>query len=553
MASRLYFLSSLLIVLLLLTTFGISLIPPSRAQSPSALLRGAPSFIDIGLNPGSLAPLQQGAPIFTVNDSLWIYSSLDAPVQINLENPANASITASLNSPSAVSLHTFSDRDSPGVWTLHFILENLTTYAVPITFVGESQISDPVSLNEYSIQNGEINLGFSVAAQNYYDLEACLTANASSDPISLSDPATIGTGGMSIALNGTNGMALVTATGKISSPFSFWFDLEYPYAYTTDLANATITRSEVVAQSSPVLFNASAPQNVTLPLSGNLRSGRYVIRGYFDSSSGFTTADTRALHLEGSNWFWLSSCNPFTISGDSFTQQVNLAQSPSSWPTQLYFMYQDQGIENFAILPLEINLARLDFLGQPGNVPLSGFTYSISNNSDIEASGGFSGSLYFIAKSFPVNVTVVPSLGSEALGPINVNVSAPLTDSQYFIPIGKLTVKVLNNSKADEGASVSVTNSEGASLSNNIPAGGNTSFYVPAGFFNIDVTKSGVSEYGNATVIEGSNTIVTISFTSAQIPRSYLELLLVPLILGLALNVWAWVISPRRSKFPMNR
>lgn len=73
------------------------------------------------------------------------------------------------------------------------------------------------------------------------------------------------------------------------------------------------------------------------------------------------------------------------------------------------------------------------------------------------------------------------------------------------------------------------------------------------GFFNIDVTKSGVSEYGNATVIEGSNTIVTISFTSAQIPRSYLELLLVPLILGLALNVWAWVISPRRSKFPMNR
>ncbi|HYB03163.1 MAG TPA: hypothetical protein VED17_01785, partial [Nitrososphaerales archaeon] len=404
-------------VFLLLTSLGVNLIPASPAQSPSVLLQSAPSFIDIGLSPGSLAPLQQGAPIFTVNDSLWIYSSLDALVQISLEGSANETITTTLDSPAAVSLYTFSDRDLSGVWTLDFTLQNSTSYTVPVTFVGPSQNSDPVSLNEYSIQTGEINLGFSVAGGHYYDLEACLTTNTSSNPIVVSDPATIGTGGMSIALNGTSGMAVVTATGKINSPFSFWFDLEYPYAYTTDLANTIITRTEIVAQSSPVLFNASVSQNVTLPLSGNLRSGRYLIRGYFDSSSGFAVSATRALHLEGNSWFWLSSCNPFTISGDSFTQQVNLAQNPSSWPTLLYFMYQDQGIENFAILTLQINLARLDFLGQPGNVSLSGFTYSISNNSDIEASGAYSGSIYFIAKSYPVSLTVVPSMGSETLPP----------------------------------------------------------------------------------------------------------------------------------------
>jgi hypothetical protein len=43
---------------------------------------------------------------------------------------------------------------------------------------------------------------------------------------------------------------------------------------------------------------------------------------------------------------------------------------------------------------------------------------------------------------------------------------------------------------------------------------------------------------------------VTITVSSGEVPRSYLELLLVPLVLGLALNVWAWVIGPRRSQFP---
>jgi len=216
-------------------------------------------------------------------------------------------------------------------------------------------------------------------------------------------------------------------------------------------------------------------------------------------------------------------------------------------------MYQNNGIENYAILPLQINLARLDFLGQPGNVPLTGFTYSIANNSEVEASGAFSGSVYFIAKNYPVDLTVTPILGSEALAPINVNVSAPLTDSQYFVPVGELTVQVLNDSKPDVGAKVSVSNLQGAYLSNNIPAGGNTSFYLPAGFFDISASKGGVSELGNATVIDGSNTIVTISISSSQLPRSYLELLLVPLILGLALNIWAWIVSPRRSKYFLNK
>ncbi len=161
----------------------------------------------------------------------------------------------------------------------------------------------------------------------------------------------------------------------------------------------------------PVLFNGTAIDTVSLPILGNLRSGRYLVRGYFDTPSGFSAAETELLYLNGGSWFWLSACSPFSINGSTFSKQVNLAQSPSTWPDLLYFMYQYEGIEGYSILPLQINLARLDFLGQPGNVPLSDFTYSLGNNSDVEASGTFSGSIFVIAKSFPLNLTVTPMLG----------------------------------------------------------------------------------------------------------------------------------------------
>jgi hypothetical protein len=421
---------------------------------------------------------------------------------------------------------------------------------IPIPFVIPSINGAQVSLSEYSIQNGQINLGFSVESANSYDFEGCLSPGLGNDTLYLSEPTSIGSGQIGVVINSSSEAATISPKETISSPFSFWFDLEYAYGYTGSLANETISRDQTVLRSSTALINSNSPQILSLqnPPS-NLRSGRYIVQGYFDSSSGFGATETRALLLNDGRWFWLSSCSPFTIGGLTFSKQVDLAQDPSTWPSSLYFMYESNGIDSYSIVPLQINLARLDFYGQPGNVELTDFTYSIANNSDIEASGPFGGSVYVIAKSYPLALTVTPMIGSESFNPLEINISKPLTDSHFYIPIGKLTVEVLNNSKPDVGIQVSISNSKGASLSSIIASSGNTSFYLPSSFYNITILKNGVAHEGNATVVDGSDTVVIFLLTSTEIPSSYLDLLVIPLVLGLGLNIWTWIVGPRRSKY----
>lgn len=542
------FFSTVFLFLLLFSPYLVTTI--SRAQSDQSILPGAPPFIDLGFGPNSLSPATQGSPIFTANDSLWVYSTLNQPLTADLVNPANVTHTVTLSPSQIVSVYQFTDSDVPGEWTLYFTLPNSTYYALPIFLVIPSQNQAPVSLSEYSIQNGQINLGFSVDSQDAYDEQGCLTSSNVNGSFALTEPGSIGPGEMQISLYPSNSTAQVTDAGQVSTPFSFWFELDYSYSYATSLVNASISRNIQVARSAAILFNSSLSQTVSFPVLSNLRSGRYQLRGYFDSGSGFAVEETSLLYMGRGNWFWLSACNPFSVAGTSFSKQVNLSQNPSSWPSTLYFMYQYEGIEQFYIVPLQINLARLDFVGQPGNVELSDFTYSIANNSDVEASGAYSGSIYVIAKSYPITLSVTPMIGAESLSPVSVLVSAPFTDTQTSIEIGKLTVAVLNNSKAAGGALVDVSNSEGASLSSTVSSGGNTSFDLPAGFYNITIVKNSATESGNATVYDGDNTIVTFSFNSGIVPRSYFEYLLVPLVIGLALNVWAWVIGPKREKYP---
>jgi hypothetical protein len=537
--------------LFIFSLFG-SVVPnrASSAQIASPILPNAPPFIQLGFGPNSLSPASQGAPIFAINDSLWIYSTFNQAVTANLLSPSNQSHADTLLPSQILSLYTFARSDAPGEWTLYLTLQNSTYYAMPIFFVEPFENTAPASLSEYSIQNGQINLGFSINAQDSYEKEGCLTSGNHNGSFELAEPTSLGTGDIALSLDPGNSSAIVASVGQVNSPFSFWFELDYSYAYATSLANATISRNIMVARSASVLFNSSTSQLVPLPIESNLRTGRYEIRGYFDSGSGLSVAETSLLYMGSGTWFWLSSCSPFTINGNTFSKQVNLSEDPRSWPTTLYFMYQNEGIDEYSIIPLQINLARLDFIGQPGNVSLSAFTYSVANNSDIEASGDYSGSVYVIARSYPLSLTVTPIIGKEDLPPINVVLTAPFTDTQTSIAIGKLTVQVLNNSRPDIGATVQVTNSQGATLTSTIPGGGNTSFNVPAGFYNIAVSKNGATELGNATVYDGDNTVITITVTSGLVPTSYLEYLIIPLVLGLILNAWAWVIGPRREKYP---
>ncbi|MDA4111903.1 MAG: hypothetical protein OK439_05150 [Thaumarchaeota archaeon] len=515
----------------------------------------APSFIKIGPGPDTLTSAQLGSPIFTTNDSLWIQSLSNQSVDILLSGPSNVSsipiVSMSLQPETVVPLHVFSSLDPEGIWTLSVTLQNSTTYTILVPFEIPALNSSVISLTEYSIQNGQINLGFSDDPSNAYNLEACLTSSFGNDTIFLSEPSSIGGGQMSLYINTSSHNSTVSTQATPSQPFSFWFELYYFYGYSGSLPNETVSRDLIPSRSSTALFNSSGSRILTLTSETNLRPGRYLIRAFFDSGSSLVPTETRALLLSSGNWFWLQGCNPFSVSQSNFTRQVNLDQDPKTWPKLVYAMYEVGGVESYSILPLQINLARIDFYGEPGNVKLSYLTYSIANNSDAQASGVYSGTIYVIPKSFPILLTVTPMIGQESLTPQSIIISEPFSDSQAFIPIGELTVVVFNNSKPDTGSVVKVSSPQGASISSSIDSTGNASFYLPPGFYNITASKGSVSKIGNATVVHPNQTIVEFSFTTSALPTYFVDLLTVPLLLGLLLNLWVWVIHPRRTRYKM--
>ncbi|MFI5420565.1 MAG: hypothetical protein ACHQ1H_06320, partial [Nitrososphaerales archaeon] len=331
-----------------------------------------------------------------------------------------------------------------------------------------------------------------------------------------------------------------------------WFDLYYSYGFRGALSNETISRDLIPSRSTTAYVNASGSRLLSLSYETRLTPGRYTLRSIFDSGSSLTSEETSVLLLNNGNWFWLGGCTPVTVTQNSFTKQVSLDQDPSTWPKFVYIAYDVEGVESYSISSLQINLARIDFFGTPNNVKLSYLSYSIANNTDAQASGVYAGTIYVIAKSFPILLTVTPTFGSEALAPQSIQIPQAFSDSLAYVQVGELSVTVLNNSRPDTGSQVKVTSPQGAAIATPVDSNGVASFYLPPGFYNVTVTKGTISETGNATIVYANQTILDFSFTSSSLPSYLLELLAVPLVFGLILNVWIWVVSPRRAKYKLN-
>ncbi|MDA4131128.1 MAG: hypothetical protein OK457_10185, partial [Thaumarchaeota archaeon] len=138
-----------------------------------------PSFIEIGFGPDTLSLASLGTPIFTTNDSLWIHSLSSDAISVTMIDPSGIVSygPAILSSSTASAIHFFTNSDPQGIWNLSVRLPNSSTYSIPITFQVPAVNNSIVSLTEYSIQYGQINLGFAADSVSAYDLEACLTSN----------------------------------------------------------------------------------------------------------------------------------------------------------------------------------------------------------------------------------------------------------------------------------------------------------------------------------------------------------------------------------------
>lgn len=145
-------------------------------------------------------------------------------------------------------------------------------------------------------------------------------------------------------------------------------------------------------------------------------------------------------------------------------------------------------------------------------------------------------------------VQVNPYFGSQALEPISANVSSPFTVYQETVGVGKLVVGIKNGSSPVLGANVLVENEYGGKMTGSSNATGYASFYLPQGSYNVTVSVGTYAASQNSTVSVNSESDLAFSVPTPTPPASSLPYVLISfLIVGLLLNVWGWLIRPRRG------
>ena len=507
-----------------------------------------PSSMELGYSPSSLASIENGVPIYAPNDSIWLLSGSNSVVTAQLLNPTGGVVATQVISPETVSrMYTFSAKDLEGGWTLEITPQNSpVAYVMTIPFVNPSLHQTSVKMSNFSMQSGELNLGFAFSAYDAYDMEACLASADVNSTIVIPIPSSIGRGEM--LLNGNIHNATISIKGVTSQTFSFWYELDYSYSYSGNVTGEIISRDVTTISSSNALFTTVAPENVTLTNDTDTRPGRYELNAYFSDGGGLIVEQTKALVLDNGSLLWLGGCPSIQISGQSFNMTSDLTLGPRTWPTGLFLMYEVQGVDSYTALSLGLNQTRIHLVSSIGNTTLPYLGFSVGSNPDVLDSEVYNGSLYVIGRDFPLSLQVTPSFGGDNLQTQSVVINSAFTDNQLKLPIGALSIQVTNSSGPLQGATISVENDFGGITSSVSGLDGRVIIYLPPGQYNVTVTNDGQSISKSVELSTDAQSSLQFSFMT-NISADYLLYVLASLlIIGLGLNVWAWIIRPKRAK-----
>ena len=188
----------------------------------------------------------------------------------------------------------------------------------------------------------------------------------------------------------------------------------------------------------------------------------------------------------------------------------------------------------------------------PTNIAINVSTSSSNAVSDVDGESFFTAStqtsvLAGVSLSYGgevfATITVQPNFGSSSLIEI-----AP--------SLGDLTVLVTLNGKPYANATVSLRNdASNGSLSQITHLQGNATFYGPAGNYTLTVSANGTSIRRSVSLVEGGSGVQLVTLGpnpgggGGPIGAGDLEILIAASIMaaiGIAANVWVWVLRPRR-------
>lgn len=513
--------------------------------SSTAALQAKPSFIELGYGPGYLESVENGIPVYAPGDSMWLLSTSGEVSSVQLVSPKGVTESfRGVTGSTVYDLYQFTASDVEGNWSLVVTLANSSAFSLQIPFVNPAAHPIGLSLSNYSLGAGSVNLNFAVSSNNAFNVQTCLASSDVNSTIVVPVPAKFGGGDMSL-IGGTHSVEL-SFEGSVTSPFTFMFEMDYSYSYQGSLKGEYISRDVSVFKSNTVVITSSNPTLLQISNYTSPRFGRYTMNAYFDNSNGVEVEQTTALLLNGLNWIWIGGCGTNQVNTLTFSSSHSLQGDILSWPTSLLYMYEIDGVDTYARIPVLLNLARVDFIGSLNFSNLYYLGYTIAQNEKIDQSSIYDGSLFLIGKSFPLSFQVTPNFGSSNLTTQNMTVMEPYTIESDVIGVGDVNASITNNTVPLSGASMVADNGLGGSLSSTSNTRGLALLTLPIGTYNVTVTTGGQSLTQRVSVTTDGKTVLQFNFTSTPPALDTSEYILISLVvIGFLADIVLW-LRPRR-------
>jgi len=490
-------------------------------------------------------PVAEGVPVYTAGDQLWVASSSQSAIMLNLTDPSGSLFSQATVGPMAsVLLYTFSASDQAGNWTLQSGSPSLGSFDTQIPLV--NPVPAPVALTGSKLKSGgALAMNFTVASPRAYDIGACVTGSDLPSTVTVPVPAGLGPATLQLVLS-REGVS-VTQQGQVTSPFVFWLELHHDYSYVVASDSELLTRDVLAAQSAsiPLRSGITNTTSVSLQTDVQMRVGRYTLRAFFEGSQGLSAFETQVLLQNDSSWVSLQDCSAFSSSlASSFSLTAPLAGPTSQWPREVYVMYRDSGIEMLSTSPVQAGPAAVEVLTSPWGSPFTHADITLVPNANVSGFIFAGGMVYITGSAFPIQLEV--SLAGGGLNETgSIQITAPYSIGSMSIGAAEVVVTTLRAGVPVSGAVVALKyeNNTVASVSS---SGGEATFFIAPGEYDAVGSLGGVTRMvtisaqaglrANATIELGTNTGAMAS-----------DVLIATGGAGAIAAVCAWVIVLRRK------
>ena len=500
---------------------------------------GASSVPNIGLGfgPFSVVPVGVGTPIYAAGDSMWVESyPTSAGIYVSLEAPGGVTTPPRYLAPGSLDLlYTFGKTDQPGNWTLLVTGPDFVSTSVKVALAPPP----PALVPQYTGSNvtrNVLQLSYVLPPSNSYSIQGCTMGSVGGPVATVELPNGIG-GEMEVALNGTSASVLLP---RVQSAFSGWFELYAPRSYLE--GGVVVSQEDLAAQSGTFsVDSASSPQRIEANLSGGLflRTGRYDLRTYVNGPQGLTVFETPFLRLSGGGWVSLAGCSELSgITSQAFTMTTNLDNANTTWPRQIYLMYENGGVEGYTVSNVTASEARIDIRSSSQVAKVSGITVSVTG-SGVTSWDFYDSEVYIVGTDYPFTASLDLSFGGVTQQRYTVEVYGPFTTQVLSVPVGALEVQAVSGGAAAANATILVAATGGSGGLQLGRTQGGVTLTLPPGEYNVTAVYEGRRASTTLQVSAGETSKAELDLTPPS-PVSLFVVLAVILAVGVVVNLIVW-------------